>query len=699
MNIHIVRQICVLAGSLLLISSAVADAETVNINFKERMQTFDGWGASLCWWAVRVGSWNEKRARELAALITDPDTGLGLSIFRYNIGGGENPAHNHMRAGGAVPGYKSSENAAYNWNADPYQRAMLKYLIDCCPQAILEAFSNSPPYWMTKSGCSSGNTDGSNNLKDDYYDDFATYLVDIVKHFKEQWGITFSTLEPLNESEASWWKALGSQEGCHFDRKSQEKIIKELYAKLKAEGLESTIKISVDDANSIDACLANLNAWSGDVFSCIGRINTHSYYGSQRAALRNRVNALKLPLYQSESGPLGWSGTSVYDAALFMSRRIIDDLNKMQAEAWLDWQLLDESSTWEIILTNWTGEQFSKGINFFARTSFTRFIRPGWSICTTRNDNIVSAVAPDGKHFGIVILNDQNADKTYTVTLTNADTGIYSVELYRSSETDQCLPLKTVTVKNNTITVPVKARSILSIRPQNPESTPLRGKLISKGEPWQNDTAHSCTKALDGDAETYADCFGDSLWVGYDFENNFAEIKRIELLPRKGYAERVTGKRFEISTDGKTWTPVYTVTEKPSDGRFLRINFDKPLLCKAIRYNGMNDNINVAEIAFYGKLKSDTVPVTRQENRDILTPKNFSVSLNKRKHTIDCVFPVKNSWKVSICEINGKIRYSKKLSETDIFTIDLPALSEGVYIITITNKNGTERQSALFSTF
>jgi len=52
---------------------------------------------------------------------------------------------------------------------------------------------------MTRSGCASGNTDGSNNLRDDYYDDFAEYLTEVVKHFRDKWEITFRTLEPLNE--------------------------------------------------------------------------------------------------------------------------------------------------------------------------------------------------------------------------------------------------------------------------------------------------------------------------------------------------------------------------------------------------------------------------------------------------------------------------------------------------------------------
>lgn len=42
---------------------------------------------------------------------------------------------------------------------------------------------------MTKGGCVSGNTDESNNLKDDYYDDFAEYLTEVVKQQRDSLGL------------------------------------------------------------------------------------------------------------------------------------------------------------------------------------------------------------------------------------------------------------------------------------------------------------------------------------------------------------------------------------------------------------------------------------------------------------------------------------------------------------------------------
>ena len=152
-----------------------------------RRQTFEGWGTSLCWWANRVGGWSATARNAVVDAIVDPQAGLGYNIFRYNIGGGENPAHEHMRQWGEMPGFLNA-SGTWDWNADANQRNVLRRIVERDPNAILEAFSNSPPYWMTKSGCASGNTDGSNNLKDDSYEAFADYLTEVVKHYKDTFG-------------------------------------------------------------------------------------------------------------------------------------------------------------------------------------------------------------------------------------------------------------------------------------------------------------------------------------------------------------------------------------------------------------------------------------------------------------------------------------------------------------------------------
>lgn len=70
---------------------------------------------------------------------------------------------------------------------------------------------------MTISGSVTGAEDGGDNLREDQYDTFADYLTEVVKHYRDTWGITFRTLNPLNEPSANWWKKGNMQEGSHFN--------------------------------------------------------------------------------------------------------------------------------------------------------------------------------------------------------------------------------------------------------------------------------------------------------------------------------------------------------------------------------------------------------------------------------------------------------------------------------------------------
>ena len=201
---------------LLLGLTSLVYGQTVTINPAVQHQTFEGWGVSICWWGNQIGGWSEQNRNALIEYVVNPDTGLGYNVYRFNIGGGENPAHSHMTQFRNMPGYQPARGT-WDWNADANQRTVLLRLLErgkaLGQNMIIEAFSNSPPYWMTVSGCASGASSGStSNLPTNNYSLFADYLTEVVKYYKNTHGITFRTLEPLNEPTAGWWSANGSQE-------------------------------------------------------------------------------------------------------------------------------------------------------------------------------------------------------------------------------------------------------------------------------------------------------------------------------------------------------------------------------------------------------------------------------------------------------------------------------------------------------
>ncbi|MBN1607782.1 MAG: alpha-L-arabinofuranosidase [Polyangiaceae bacterium] len=419
----------------------------VKIDPGVRYQTFEGWGTSLCWWAHRIGAWPADKRNEFLDWVTNPATGLGYNVFRYNIGGGENPAHSHMTEGRDMPGFEPSEGV-WDWQADARQTAVLSRLAETAENVILEAFSNSPPYWMTKSGCASGSSDGSDNLKDDSYDLFADYLTEVVKHYRDELGITFRTLEPMNEPNANWWKADGGQEGCHFGAASQQKIIKAVGAKLQEKGLDDT-RVSASDENSMDDALGIMSGYDSTTLGYMAQMNVHSYAGSRRSELRALATSKGKRLWQSESGPLSVTLDTNTDAAMFMAERIITDLRQLEPEAWIDWQTVDTSMPWTSFSVNDAQQTWSPQKRFYMHAGFSRFIRPGATFVDIDHDDMVAAVAADGSVLTVVVRNgDKSAAASYTFDLTALASVGSSIEVYRTSASENLDHLPSIQVNS-----------------------------------------------------------------------------------------------------------------------------------------------------------------------------------------------------------------------------------------------------------
>ena len=409
---------CVAAAVFATAFSSLAFAQTkVVVDPGKKYQVFEGWGTSLCWWAVKAGAWSEANRSKLIGAIADPDTGLGYTIFRYNIGGGDQPGHDHLTkgdGGGKVPGYKPTEKGDYDWTADPYQRAIALELAKRVKDPIFEAFSNSPPWWMTKSGCVSGSSDGSDNLKEDYFDDFADYLSEVALHFKTEWGLTFRTVEPFNEPSAGWWKSNGGQEGCGF-KNNQSRMIVELGKALQKKGLFPETSVSAADETSIKQAHDQLGNYTAEALSYLGQVNTHSYSdGSYRKQLFNRAFGLNKRLWQSETGPLSKSGDE--HIALWMANVIIQDLRDMHAEAWIDWQIGDPAENWRSLALNHSKQTFTPNARYYMHAAFSRYIRPGSRIIDSDNGNTLAALTPDGA-LVLIVRNSGVSDVKYNFDL------------------------------------------------------------------------------------------------------------------------------------------------------------------------------------------------------------------------------------------------------------------------------------------
>lgn len=335
----------------------------------------------------------------------------------------------------------------YDWDADKDQMNVLKAVAkESGTDFIAEAFSNSPPYFMTNSGCSSGATDAAqDNLRKDSYHAFATYMADVIEHWNKEGIITFQSATAMNEPYTNYWKANSNkQEGCHFDQgESQSKIIEELNKELKNKGIDMII--SGTDETSIDTQITSYHALSDAAKSIIERIDTHTYGGSKRTELRTLAENEKKNLWMSEVDGSFTAGTNAGEmgAALGLGKRMIKDLGELKASAWILWNAIDthvdsaKSQESTVDYADWDSLYKSVNVNkgywglaiadhdqnqivplkkYYAYGQFSRYIRPGYTIINA-GSNTLAAYDTEGKKMVIVAINEEESDKMWRFDL------------------------------------------------------------------------------------------------------------------------------------------------------------------------------------------------------------------------------------------------------------------------------------------
>lgn len=436
------------ATALALVSITAASAQTpasqatdmqtsLSIPLTVRMDTpgapFEGWGTALAWFAEVTGGYPDATRERLADLFYGPD-GLGWTIARYNIGGGNDPATPpYLRTGAAVPGFwrrpagatgidwwRADDPAMWDWSADPNQRWWLDAIRKRVDQPIFEAFSNSPPWFMTVSGRVSGAVKGTDdNLRPGQERPFAHYLVRVTAELERRHGITFRTLSPVNEPNTDYWFAANTQEGAHWSPARQAAMIDATAAAL-TNAKRATVIAAPDETNS-HLFIRDWEGYSAATRARIGQLNVHSYGTVHQTAVRDIARASGIRLWMSENDtpldkdPENFEGMP---SALAFAEHVVQDLKRLEPVAWVFWQAVENLSTsdgkpgsnWGLIKMDLrvsanAPHPIHITAKYWAMAMFSRYIRPGYRLVPVDDPDTVGALAPDGRTLVLVHLN------------------------------------------------------------------------------------------------------------------------------------------------------------------------------------------------------------------------------------------------------------------------------------------------------
>ena len=129
----------------------------IKIDYKTRYQTYENIGASGAWWAQIVGGWSHidaesgKSVRDrISELLYSKDNGIGMQVYRYNIGAGSKYS-GRGRYSEPARSTECFETApkVYDWTRDANAVYMMKQAVkDGADEVIF--FVNSPVERLTK---------------------------------------------------------------------------------------------------------------------------------------------------------------------------------------------------------------------------------------------------------------------------------------------------------------------------------------------------------------------------------------------------------------------------------------------------------------------------------------------------------------------------------------------------------------------
>jgi F5/8 type C domain/O-Glycosyl hydrolase family 30/Bacterial Ig-like domain (group 4) len=502
------------ATSLALMPPTIAAANTgsttatvsITPNPASRSEAFEGWGTSLVWFANATAGYPPALREELYRKVFSED-GLNLNIARYNVGGGNaSDVVDYLNDGSAMEGWwkpvqagkdgqvpsnlynpdgsvdpaqankiafleqwDADDPASYNPDADRNQRWWVERLAADQQITRWEAFSNSPPWFMTRSGYVSGqvNSNKGENLLPGAEAKFAAYMLHAVELLEQGSGIKVDTIDPFNEPNSGYWgtaidPATGKppttytqkQEGALIYPAAQDRVAQLLAAEL-AKGTTGAV-ISAMDETDPSKFMTNWNGYSQAAKDAVAQLNVHTYGTNDRRRVRDLANSTDKPLWMSEVGGF-WAGnpalgdsTSGWDRSnitngLGIAGRMVNDLRELDPDAWVFWQPVEDMYKQEKADKGWGSIYIDFDCNYEGREgysnrrlndgaspeqaecrvltnqkyntarNFTHYIRPGDFLIQNDNAKTASALRADGTGATLVHINDTPTPEKVTI--------------------------------------------------------------------------------------------------------------------------------------------------------------------------------------------------------------------------------------------------------------------------------------------
>ncbi|MDD6568641.1 MAG: glycoside hydrolase family 30 protein [Eubacteriales bacterium] len=465
-------------------------------------QLVNGFGASACWWSQDVGAWDN--ADEIMQALYDDKKGIGLNIYRYNLGAGSKN-DTHIKTENRRTECFLNADGTYNFNNDKNAQTCLELAKKYAGKDMrLTLFCNSAPVYLTKNGAAYGtpykneNDPWISNLDKSKYPDFADFCYNSAEYFVNK-GYRVTSVSPINEPQYSWAAWYNddntysvNQEGCYYSKYEARDLLKTFVKKFKGSDLDKKgVKVSMFESGSMEgddsSCAAYMDCILGRgpkyVFKnaklrkYFNEVSMHSYWSSadtkknaesyfsdkyskysiaatEYCQMTDDKNTGVYDLISKEKN--GTNGTSIkYGVA--MANTIIDDLTIMNASEW-DWWTACSYGTYTdglIYLDKDNHENLDFSKRYYCLGNFSKFIKEGATriACSSGVENVKSAAFVNRDNSTVVVYvnnNDKKVSTTldctgkYAVYTTDRDNDIAKTNFGKAGKVNITLPATSV---------------------------------------------------------------------------------------------------------------------------------------------------------------------------------------------------------------------------------------------------------------
>ncbi len=439
------------------------------IDTNKPQQTISNFSASDGWSMQFIGLWPKEKQEKMADWLfstendkTGKPKGIGLSLWRFNIGAGSAEQGEKSEIGSVWTRSECFLNpdGSYDWNKQLGQRNFMQLAKQRGVDQFL-GFILSPPVYWTQNGLATNTGRGATfNIKEDKYPNFARFMADVIEGIKKKDGIQLNYICPFNEPDGHWNWVGPKQEGTAATNAEIAKTVRLTGNEFSNRKINTKILVSESfDYNcmyqtheytkpnrgfQIQSFFTpdSTNTYIGNVPNVPRLMAAHSYWTNtpisdlkkKRLELGAQLKRNNVDFWQTElcimgnDKEIGGGGgiDLTMKTALYVARIIHNDLVYANASAWQWWRSVATSNYKDGLIYTQPDKSlvdgtFTDSKLMWALGNYSRFIRPNavrLGIRAYNNDDKI-VIEGDTDPYSLMISAYRNIDKTLVAIVVN----------------------------------------------------------------------------------------------------------------------------------------------------------------------------------------------------------------------------------------------------------------------------------------